>query len=61
MMTVGYGDLVTPVTTTEKIYGTAAMVIGVGVYTYVLNYISKMVSGHNSVVAEYREKMMYVN
>jgi hypothetical protein len=51
MMTVGYGDLVTPVTTNERIFVTSAMVIGVGVYTYVLNYISKMVSGHNFVVA----------
>lgn len=61
MMTVGYGDYVTPITFNERLYVTLSMAFGVSTYAVVLNYISKMVSEHNLVVTDFREKIMYVN
>jgi hypothetical protein len=59
-MTVGYGDT-GPVTNNEKMYVACAMIIGAGYYAYTLNSISVMVQNHNLSIADYKEKMVYVN
>lgn len=56
MTTVGYGDI-TPATDTERWFAIAAMVIGVGFYSYLLATISSIVTASDAKSAIYYEKM----
>ncbi|MDX1439420.1 MAG: cyclic nucleotide-binding domain-containing protein [Rubricoccaceae bacterium] len=50
--TVGYGDIV-PVTLGQKIYATFVMMMGVGVYAYLIGNIASLISNLDPVRARY--------
>lgn len=60
MVTVGYGDI-TPVTTLERLTTMTSMIVGAGLYAYIINEISTMVRMYNALATRYEERMKYVN
>lgn len=56
MTTVGYGDVV-PSSTEERWFAIAAMVLGVGFYSYILATVTSIVTSGDQKSAVYHEKM----
>jgi len=56
LTTVGYGDII-PTSDVERIYSTAAMVIGGGFYGYVVGSITSMVANNDLNASAYYERM----
>ena len=60
MCTVGYGDF-HPVTSYERIVSIFCMLVSSGMFAYVIGDIGRMVSNHNLLGEQFREKMIYVD
>lgn len=56
LTTMGYGDI-TPKLTTEYIYSTVVMLMGVSFYAYIASNVSIVLSNMDEAGAEYRENM----
>ena len=53
--TVGYGDIV-PVTLSQKVYGIGVMMLGVGIYAYLIGNIASLISSLDPVRARYMQQ-----
>ncbi|MCH8031646.1 MAG: cyclic nucleotide-binding domain-containing protein [Bacteroidetes bacterium] len=53
--TVGYGDIV-PVTPGQKVYGIGVMMLGVGIYAYLIGNIASLISSLDPVRARYMQQ-----
>jgi len=54
--TVGYGDI-SPVSDGEKMFGIVSMVMGVGIYGYIIGSMTDVVSSTSHINARYQERM----
>ena len=60
MTTVGYGDII-PITKTEKIYSMMSMLIGCGVFAYVIGSIGTVLSSRYDEEMIFKQKIMFVD
>lgn len=60
LTTVGYGDI-TPQTRIQTIYTMFVMILGVGIYGYVIGNISSLIANMDVAKANYRERLDRVN
>ncbi len=60
LTTVGYGDIV-PQTNGQTIYTMVIMILGVGVYGYVIGNVSSLLANMDISKANYRKKMEEIN
>ncbi len=56
LSTVGYGDL-TPANTAQRIYAMAVMIIGVGVYGYIIGNVATIIANIDPAKAHYLQNM----
>ena len=56
LTTVGYGDEI-PVTDAERLYSMGVMIVGVGVYGYVIGNVASILANIDPAKAEYRSMM----
>lgn len=56
LTTVGYGDVI-PVTDAERLYAMGVMIVGVGVYGYVIGNVASILTKIDPAKAEYRSLM----
>ena len=60
MTGIGYGDIY-PISNAERVCVIFNMVVGAGVFAYIISTIGTMVRRYNLLATQYKEKMNYVN
>jgi hypothetical protein len=60
LTTIGYGDIV-PVTNTQTVYTMCVMIVGVGIYGYVIGNISSILSNVDIAHIKFQEKLDTIN